>query len=113
MLVLKELFQLMRCKETIDELNDVDELDGFDTVAIDSGTKLYENMQTAGFEVAETRAIKQKQKGRDVDIDDIGLSVRDWGHIKRWNQQLATSYILLSSLGKWIVVSAHQKRYYA
>ena len=96
-------------QETFEELKDEDYLKEFDTLCIDSGTKLYENMQSAGFEVAEQRATRQFQKGKDIDLDDINLSQRDWGHIKRWNQQLATSYILFSSLGKWIVVTAHQK----
>lgn len=96
-------------QETLDELNDEENLAGFDTIVIDSGTKLYENMQTAGYQVAENRARKQRNKGIDVDLDDVNLSQRDWGHIKRWNQQLATSYILFSQLGKWCVVTAHQK----
>lgn len=96
-------------QETLDELNDEDSLSTFDTIVIDSGTKLYENMQTAAFEVAEGRARKQRAKGNDVDLDDVNLAQRDWGHIKRWNQQLATSYILFSTMGKWCVVTSHQK----
>lgn len=96
-------------QETLDELNDEEMLKTFDTIVIDSGTKLYENMQAAAYEVAEGRARKQRAKGQDVDLEDINISVRDWGHIKRWNQQLATSYILFSELGKWCVVTAHQK----
>lgn len=96
-------------QETLDELNDEDMLKTFDTIVIDSGTKLYENMQSAAYEVAENRARKQRNKGLDVDLEDINISQRDWGHIKRWNQQLATSYILFSEMGKWCVVTAHQK----
>lgn len=96
-------------QETLDELNDEHVIDTFDTIVIDSGTKLYENMQSAAYEVAEHRARKQRNKGIDVDLDDINISQRDWGHIKRWNQQLATSYILFSEMGKWCVVTAHQK----
>lgn len=96
-------------QETLDELNDEDSLSTFDTIVIDSGTKLYENMQTAAFEVAEGRARKQRAKGIDVDLEDVNLAQRDWGHIKRWNQQLATSYILFSTMGKWCVVTSHQK----
>ena len=78
-------------QETLDELND-------------------ENMQSAAYEVAESRARKQRNKGNtDIDLNDINISQRDWGHIKRWNQQLATSYILFSEMGKWCVVTAHQK----
>ena len=96
-------------QETLDELNDEETLKTFDTIVIDSGTKLYENMQSAAYEVAENRARKQRNKGADIDLDDINISQRDWGHIKRWNQQLATSYILFSEMGKWCVVTAHQK----
>lgn len=96
-------------QETLDELNDADMLETFDTIVIDSGTKLYENMQSAAYEVAENRARKQRNKGADIDLDDVNISQRDWGHIKRWNQQLATSYILFSEMGKWCVVTAHQK----
>lgn len=96
-------------QETLDELNDEDMLKTFDTIVIDSGTKLYENMQSAAYEVAENRARKQRNKGLDVDLEDVNISQRDWGHIKRWNQQLATSYILFSEMGKWCVVTAHQK----
>lgn len=96
-------------QETLDELNDEDSLKTFDTICIDSGTKLYENMQSAAYEIAEGRAKKQKRKGIDVDLDDINISQRDWGHIKRWNQQLAALYILFSEMGKWCVVTAHQK----
>ena len=97
-------------QETLDELNDEDMLKTFDTIVIDSGTKLYENMQSAAYEVAESRARKQRNKGNtDIDLNDINISQRDWGHIKRWNQQLATSYILFSEMGKWCVVTAHQK----
>lgn len=96
-------------QESLDELNDAEMLSTFDTIAIDSGTKLYENMQAAAYQVAEGRAQRQQRKGIDVDLDDINISQRDWGHIKRWNQQLASSYILFSELGKWCVVTAHQK----
>lgn len=96
-------------QETLDELNDEETLKTFDTIVIDSGTKLYENMQSAAYEVAENRARKQRNKGADIDLGDINISQRDWGHIKRWNQQLATSYILFSEMGKWCVVTAHQK----
>ena len=96
-------------QEALDELNDESIINEFDTIGIDSGTKLNENMQAAAYEVVENRARKQRQKGKQVDLDDLNLSQRDWGHIKRWNQQLATAYILFSNLGKWTVVTAHLK----
>jgi len=96
-------------QETLDELNDEEALKDFDTIAIDSGTKLYENMQAAAYEVVEKRSRKQMRKGKEVDMGDLGLATRDWGHIKRWNQALKTAYIIFSSLGKWVVEIAHQK----
>jgi hypothetical protein len=99
-------------QETLDELNDEEILKEFDTIAVDSGTKLYENMQAAAYEIVERRARKQLRKGKDVDTEDLNLAVRDWGHIKRWNQQLKTAYIMFSSLGKWVVEIAHQKDIY-
>jgi len=96
-------------QETLDELNDEEALKDFDTIAIDSGTKLYENMQAAAYEVVEKRSRKQMRKGKEVDMSDLGLATRDWGHIKRWNQALKTAYIIFSSMGKWVVEIAHQK----
>lgn len=96
-------------QQALNELNDPEMLEDFDTILIDSGTKVYENMQAAAYEVAENRAEKQKQKGKSIDLEDLNLAQRDWGHIKRWNQQLTTAYILFSNLGKWTVVTAHLK----
>ncbi len=96
-------------QETFEELEDEESLEGFDTIVVDSGTKLYENMQAAAYEIVEKRARKQLRKGKDVDTEDLNLAVRDWGHIKRWNQALKTAYIKFSSQGKWVVEVAHQK----
>jgi hypothetical protein len=99
-------------QETLDSLNDEETLKEFETIVIDSGTKLYENMQSAAYEIVEKRSRKQLRKGKDIDIDDLNLAQRDWGHIKRWNQKLKTAYIIFSSLGKWVVEVAHQKDVY-
>lgn len=96
-------------QDAINELNDPEMLKEFDTIVVDSGTKLYENMQAAAYEIAEQRAKKQKMQGKAIDLDDLNLAQRDWGHIKRWNQQLQTSYILMASQGKWAVVTSHEK----
>ncbi len=96
-------------QETLDALNDEDALADFDSIVVDSGTKLYENMQTAAYEIVEKRSRKQVRKGKDIDLEDLNLAQRDWGHIKRWNQALKTAYIVFSSQGKWIVEVAHQK----
>ena len=104
-------------QDALNELDDENVINTFDTVVVDSGTKLYENMQAAAYNVAEKRAKKQNNavrnsvtgKGKMVDLDDLNISRRDWGHIKRWNQQLTTMYILLSNMGKWAVITAHIK----
>ena len=51
-------------QEALNELNDEEFLSGFDSVVIDSGTKLYENMQAAAYEIVEERAAIQKRKGK-------------------------------------------------
>ncbi|HHV27960.1 MAG TPA: AAA family ATPase [Tissierellia bacterium] len=96
-------------QDALDELDDEELLNEFDTIGVDSGTKLYENMQAAAYEITESRARKQINKGKSVDMDDLNLSQRDWGHIKRWNQRLKTTYISFSSMGKWVVETAHEK----
>lgn len=96
-------------QQALDELNDEEFLKNFDTIAIDSGTKLYENMQSAAYEIVKRRARKKKLEGKNVDMEDLNLAPRDWGHIRRWNQELATAYILMSSLGKIVVVTAHEQ----
>lgn len=96
-------------QEAIDDLEDDEMIDSITTLVLDSGTKIYENMQASAYEVAEKRAKKQKRMGKDIDLDDLNLAPRDWGHIKRWNQALNTAYIKLSSKGKWAVITAHQK----
>lgn len=96
-------------QEALDDLNDEDMIGEFDTVVVDSMTKFYENLQHCAYDIVERRTKKQKDKGKDVDTEDLNLSPREWGHIKRWNQQLVTSAILLSTLGKWFVATAHAK----
>lgn len=96
-------------QDTLDALEDEESLNEFDTLGIDSGTKLYENMQAAAYEIAESRARRQIAKNKSVNMDDLNLSQRDWGHIKRWNQRLRATYILFSSMGKWVVEVAHEK----
>ena len=96
-------------QETLNELEDEESLKGFDTVIIDSYTKLYENMQNAVYDIAYNRARKQKMKGKDIDLDDVNISIRDWAIIKRLVQRLTNSYIKLSHMGKWIVATAHEK----
>lgn len=81
----------------------------FDTIVIDSKTKLYENMKDTAEAMVKKKAIRAKAKDPSKDIEDINLSPREYGHIKRWNSTLNNMFLLLSSLGKITVITAHQK----
>lgn len=89
--------------QSYDDLEDLlDKLDGsadeFDTLIIDSETKIYENIQETLLDVEEERASK---KGRDV--LDANLSVRSWGKIKQLAGRLQNLKIRLASQGVNIV----------
>ena len=75
-------------QETLDELNDEDMLKDFDTIVIDSGTKLYENMQSAAYSVAESRARKQRNKGMDIDLDDVNIFTRQFPYHKEHGKKI-------------------------
>lgn len=70
----------------------------FDTLVIDSETKIYENIQEALQSVEELRA---SRKGRDV--LDANLSVRSWGKIKQLSSRLQNAKLRLASQGVNIV----------
>lgn len=88
-------------KELEDDLEDVreqyEEL-GIKTFAIDSETKVYENIQETVMTVEEKRA---KRSGRDV--DDTNLSQRSWGRIKHVSKKMQNLKIDLSGQGVNIV----------
>lgn len=80
------------------------EYDGkINTLSIDSETKFYSTMQISALEVEERRA---RRKGGDV--DDAGISVKQWGRIKLINMKLQQAKIDLSSKGIHIVSIAQQ-----
>lgn len=82
-----------------DILDQMEDADGeFDTLVIDSETKIYENIQEALQSVEESRAAR---KGRDV--LDANLSVRSWGKIKQLASRLQNAKIRLASQGINIV----------
>lgn len=75
------------------------EFDGeIDTFIVDSETKFYNTMQIGALEVEEKRA---RRKGADV--DDAGISVKQWGRIKLINMKLQQAKIDLSSKGIHVV----------
>ena len=93
--------------QSYDELEDLlDKLDlstdEFETLVIDSETKIYENIQEALQTVEEERAMR---KGRD--ILDTNISVRSWGKIKQLASRLQNAKVRLSSRGVNIVSFAH------
>ena len=100
----------------VDDTSDLDELeedlDAFldgeydgqiDTLSIDSETKFYNTMQIGATEVEERRA---RKKGGDV--DDAGISVKQWGRIKIINMKLQQAKIDLSSKGIHVVSVAQE-----
>ena len=100
----------------VDNTSDLDELeedlDAFldgeydgqiDTLSIDSESKFYATMQIGATEVEERRA---RKKGGDV--DDAGISVKQWGRIKIINMKLQQAKIDLSSKGTHVVSVAQE-----
>lgn len=73
------------------------------TLSIDSESKFYSTMQISALEVEERRA---RRKGGDV--DDAGISVKQWGRIKLLNMKFQQAKIDLSSKGMHIVSIAQQ-----
>lgn len=75
------------------------EYDGqIETLSIDSESKFYHAFQIGAMEVEERRA---RRKGGDV--DDAGISVKQWGRIKIINMKFQQAKIDLSSKGVHIV----------
>ena len=100
----------------VDNTSDLDELeddldmflDGeydekIQTLSIDSESKFYATMQIGATEVEERRA---RKKGGDV--DDAGISVKQWGRIKIINMKLQQAKIDLSSKGIHVVSIAQE-----
>lgn len=91
--------------EDIEEaLEEIESNDAIKTFVIDSETKIYENLQFGGLNVAEKRA---RQKGQSV--DDANLSQREWGKIKLVTKKLQSTKIMLASKGVNIVSVAQEK----
>lgn len=84
-------------EEVLDEIEDK-YIDQIKTFIVDSETKIYENQQHSGLNIAETRA---RIKGQSV--DDAGLSPREWQKIKLIAKRVQSSKIKLASQGINIV----------
>ena len=80
----------------LDDLED--SIDEFDTLIVDSETKIHENIQEALIVVEESRALR---KGKDV--LDANLSIRSYGKIKQLESRLQNLKVKLASQGINIV----------
>lgn len=96
-------------EEALDELCDEQYMKDFDTFIIDSYSKVYDNMMGSAYDIVEKRALREKMKGKDVDLDDINLTPRDWGTLKRWGNDINNLITKMSSMGKIVVVTAREK----
>lgn len=97
-------FDVMRTKSFSDVLDAIeivkrDNRQTWDTLVIDPATVVYQVLQDASQAVAEGRA---KRKGQPV--DDVALSPRDWGLLKR---RLYAALTDLANLGVNVVLTAH------
>lgn len=90
-------------EEALDEIEN-ELIDNIKTFVVDSETKIYENLQLSGLNIAERRA---RIKGQLV--DDAGLSQREWGKIKLITKRIQSAKITLSSKGVNIVSIAQEK----
>lgn len=90
-------------EEALEEIED-ELLDEIKTFVLDSETKIYDNMQLSGLNVAEKRA---RRKGESV--EDANISQREWGKIKLLVKKAQSTKIMLASKGINIVSIAQQK----
>lgn len=91
--------------EIIDDLDDLERLDEhFDTITLDSITKIYENQQHVGLNIAEQRAISA---GRIKEAE--GLSTKEWGKIKLNSERLLSKLFEFKKEGKNIVIISESK----
>lgn len=90
-------------EEAIAEIED-EYSDKIKTFIVDSETKIYENQQHSGLELAEKRA---RNKGQS--IDDANISQREWGKIKLISKRVQSGKITLASMGINVVSIAQEK----
>lgn len=88
-------------EEVLDELEE--NIDMFQTLLIDSETKLYENLQHVMLDIAEDRA---RANRRSADAE--GLSVKEWGKIKQVTKRIQNLKIMLASKGINVVSIAQE-----
>ena len=91
-------------EEILDEVEELIENDKIGTFTTDSISKFYANLQYVYQDLVEKRA---RRKGQDV--DDAGLSQREWAKIKTTLKRIGDTKLMMSSKGVNIVDVAQQK----
>ena len=91
-------------EEILDEVEELIENDKISTFTTDSISKFYANLQYVYQDLVEKRA---RRKGQDV--DDAGLSQREWAKIKTTLKRINDTKLMMASKGVNIVDIAQQK----
>ena len=91
-------------EEILDEVEELIEKDKIGTFTTDSISKFYANLQYVYQDLVEKRA---RRKGQDV--DDAGLSQREWAKIKTTLKRINDTKLMMASKGINIVDIAQQK----
>lgn len=91
-------------EEILDEVEELIEEDKIGTFTTDSISKFYANLQYIYQDLVEKRA---RRKGQDV--DDAGLSQREWAKIKTTLKRVNDTKLMMASKGVNIVDIAQQK----
>lgn len=105
---LKNILNTTSAQDVEDALDEIEEElvpEGLiKTFVLDSETKIYENMQLSGLNIAERRA---RQKGQNS--DDANISMREWGKIKLVTKRMQAAKIMMASKGINIISVAQEK----
>jgi hypothetical protein len=103
---LKYIFNTTSAEDVEDALEEIEDslTNEIKTFIVDSETKIYENLQLGGLNVAEKRA---RQKAQSV--DDAAMSQREWGKLKLISKRIQATKLMLASKGINIVSIAQQK----
>lgn len=91
-------------EEILDEVSELIEQSEIGTFTTDSISKFYANLQYVYQDLVEKRA---RRKGQDV--DDAGLSQREWAKIKNTLKRINDTKLMMASKGINIVDIAQQK----
>ena len=103
---IKYIFNTTSAEDVEDSLDEIEyELIGeIKTFIVDSETKIYENLQLSGLNVAEKRARMKAQS-----VDDANMSQREWGKLKLISKRIQATKLMLASKGINIISIAQEK----